>query len=275
MKTVFSNAYDCIHAFAQQKSTQGQTSNVFWYGKKLYSYGYHFLLAEIINDDTIVINDSYYSNTTRKHQSITRQATRQYQQIFTSSHCIATVISELNRLSNKLKNARKPEIYINDALALISKHEHEQSIYKTKHIDKAYKAQLRKFKKLFSLNKHELKDKFAEIVKLEKKQREAAKSKYIKAFKSFEAYDALKRQANIHTDLIRVSKCGNFIETSQHVIVPFNDAKKLYLALKSGKNIVGETISHYSIYKVSDNIVKIGCHNLEITEIHSIFENHA
>jgi hypothetical protein len=50
MKTVFSNAQDCVHAFAQRQTPQGRSGNVFFYGDKIYSYGYHYLLAEFIDD---------------------------------------------------------------------------------------------------------------------------------------------------------------------------------------------------------------------------------
>ena len=51
MKTVFNNSEVC-HVFAQQEQEYGRSGNIFFEGKKIYSYGYHYLMGNIINDNT-------------------------------------------------------------------------------------------------------------------------------------------------------------------------------------------------------------------------------
>ena len=50
MKKLFSNSADVMHIFVSQNQQEGKCSNVFFYGSKLYSYGYHYLLGEFIEN---------------------------------------------------------------------------------------------------------------------------------------------------------------------------------------------------------------------------------
>ncbi len=121
MKTVFQNASAVIHLFAQRTQNEARSSNVFFEreGKRLYSYGHHYLLAEFIENENgemaIMINDSGYSNTTAKHIGHTISATRQFKQFFTTNCDEVKVFRQLENLATKLMTARKPEIYIDQA----------------------------------------------------------------------------------------------------------------------------------------------------------------
>ena len=77
MKKVFSSNYEVIHTFAQRTHPEGRnsSSSVFFEGDKIYSYGYHYLLGEFLDTNTILINDKGYGNSTSKHISILMGAT--------------------------------------------------------------------------------------------------------------------------------------------------------------------------------------------------------
>lgn len=49
-------------------------SNLFSEGNKIYSYGYHFLIAEIVKDKEANFNSRKYSHTTARHKSHVKQA---------------------------------------------------------------------------------------------------------------------------------------------------------------------------------------------------------
>ena len=94
MKKVFSSNADCIHTFAQRSQDEGRTPNhnVYFRGDKIYSYGYHYLLGEFINNgEAIIINDIGYSNSTSKHINILQGATRQYKQFYVTLTDLDTV----------------------------------------------------------------------------------------------------------------------------------------------------------------------------------------
>lgn len=66
------NNQNVAKSFAQ-RDRKGTGSNLFIYGDKIYSYGYHFVLAEHtykkINDKPVVIvNSRDYSPTTQRHK---------------------------------------------------------------------------------------------------------------------------------------------------------------------------------------------------------------
>jgi hypothetical protein len=270
MKTVFSNAQDCVHAFAQRETPQGRSGNVFFYGDKIYSYGYHYLLAEFIDDHTIVINDSGYSNTTSKHIGYVRWGTRQYKQFFTTKCDIALVHRQVLSLKDKLATARKPENYINEILSLFDSLNKFIQYTKNKNIPKdvRYK-EIKKIVKAIQDQPQEYKDKLAAA---KKKQELAKKRKEQKQIK-----EALTKWYNYEvdsfivgdTDYLRLSRDGECVETSQYVKVSVDEARTLYKAICNGVDIRGHRISNYTVNSINGTL-KIGCHNINMESVHKV-----
>ena len=50
-------------------SQRGSSNSMFIEGSVIYSYGYHFPIARIVNDNTVLFTNRGYSNTTAKHKS--------------------------------------------------------------------------------------------------------------------------------------------------------------------------------------------------------------
>jgi len=268
MKHVFNSIYHVTHEFAQQNgNTHGRSSNLFFEGNKLYSYGYHYLLAEILADNIILINDEGYSVSTAKHIRIVIQATRQYTQIFKTKHELSLVLSELGRLERKLSKARKPEKYVSEAQYLISGHMEAQRLHPTQ-ANPADVDKFRYFQELFSSNS----DQLAEFRRKNDEMRKKNIAQYFEAFQNFEPFEALKNRCNLEYDLIRLSNCGEYVETSQNLRANKTEAELLYKALKNGRDIIGEKIDGYTITAVSENEIKIGCHRIKMAQINKIFE---
>ena len=51
-------------------ATNGATTSMFIKGNTIYSYGYHFIIAQIINNKKAIFNIRKYSQTTGRHQSL-------------------------------------------------------------------------------------------------------------------------------------------------------------------------------------------------------------
>lgn len=271
MKTVFSSNYDCIHIYAQRTQDKGRSSsgNVFFQNDTLYSYGKHFELAKFVGDNVVLVNDTRYSVSTTKHQYITEQALRQYGCIYISSWDIREVNSRLEILKDKLSKAKKPEIYISEALALIEAHKESQRIYADKSVSYTFEfPKLQEFEALFnsSVNVDKLKERQAKI----RQEEQETFQQFKVAFANFEPYEALKWKAKSKYDLIRISIDSQFIETSQNVKIDISEAKKLYKALSMGIDIVGQKIGYYTINANNGSYLKIGCHNIKINHIHEI-----
>lgn len=270
MKTVFSNAQDCVHAFAQRQTPQGRAGNVFFYGDKIYSYGYHYLLAEFIDDKTILINDSGYSSSTSKHISYVSSGTRQYKQFFTSTSEIGLVYSQVLSLQDKLANARKPENYINGILSLWDSLNEYVKHIKSKNIpkDTRYKA-IKAIVKHLNVDSVQYQQKLADAKKKDEAAKKRKEAKQIKeALTKFYNYEVNSFRIG-DTDYLRLSQDGSTVETSQHVKVSTEEARTLYKAICNDVDIVGHRISNYIVNSINGRL-KIGCHNIDMDSVHKV-----
>lgn len=66
------------HLWANEKKESGKGSNLFFEGRSIYSYGYHFEVGRIVRnkcgEKAYLLNDKYYSSSTCKHQRCVRSA---------------------------------------------------------------------------------------------------------------------------------------------------------------------------------------------------------
>lgn len=270
MKTVFNSAHDVIHAFAQRNQSHGRSSNVFFYGDKIYSYGYHYLLGEFIDDKTIVINNRGYSNTTSKHINWIIGGTRQYKQFFTMSCDIHHVHRQVLSLNDKLVKAIKPEIYINEILSLWASLNEFIKYTKNKNTpkDDRYK-EIKRIVKAIQSQPKEYQQKLAEAKKKQELAKQRREAKQIK--------DTLSKFYNyeVHTfrigekDYLRISQDGSNVETSQHVKVSIDEARTLYQLICKGVDIAGHRISNYIVNSINGTL-KIGCHNIDMDSVHKV-----
>lgn len=262
MKYVYATNASLIHAFAQNNSERGKCGNLFFEGKKLYSYGYHYLLAEFIKDkegkDCILINDKGYSVSTRKHIGIVTQATRQYKQYFAKSIDDALVVRRLHTLNDKLPNARKIDMYISEIIGIVEtykKQRYELGLYINPEIvsfsDKITPEQIEK----------------AKIKALEAKKKEEAKIKAnIAAFLNYES----NRINGSKEDYIRLSLDKTQIETNQEVKIPIEEAKSLYQAIVNNLNVIGYQIGSYYINDLTNKYLIVGCHKIVLSNLHEV-----
>ncbi len=66
------------HLWANEKQESANGSNFYFEGESIYSYGRHFEVGRIVRnkrgEKAYLINDTYYSSTTSKHQYYVREA---------------------------------------------------------------------------------------------------------------------------------------------------------------------------------------------------------
>jgi len=256
MKKVFQNSSDCIHTFAQQTQDNGRSSNVFFDRTKIYSYGYHYLLAEFIKNDlgneAILINDSGYSNTTAKHISKVIQATRQYKQFFVTRTDAKRVNNQLNDLYSQFIKARKPELYVSQALNFFDTYNEFKAF--TGKTDANFDTQINETILKFSASKESV-----EQIRKELKLAEIAKqNEKIEKFLNFKS-DFVR----LDFDILRMN--NDVVETSQCVRIDLHNAKMFYQLLKSGNDLTNRHLLHYSVSYHSNDIIKIGCHNFKVS----------
>lgn len=276
MKTVFKNTDETIHIFAQQVQQEGknQSRSVFFEGKKIYSYGYHYLLGEFIDNNTILINDKGYSVTTSKHINSLIHATQQYKQFYITRVDIDIVHETFNTLLKKITRARKTSTknkYIREALSLeVSMVEYHKYINNKEALKNTKYKSVLKYAKVLQ-DETQLIDLEYSIKEADKKAREFKKAKTQEQIKKFYK-GSINYINNLNKELLRVSKNKDSIETSRGANVPLKEAKILYNRIINNKDIKGLKIGYYTIIGIKDNILKIGCHNIELKEVHKLKE---
>jgi hypothetical protein len=275
MKKVFSNSSQVIHLFAQRIQSEGRSSNCFFEGDKLYSYGKHYLLAEFITNQSgelaVMINDKGYSATTSKHISEARQALSQYKRFYTMSSDSLYVFQQLENLADKLQKAKKPELYILPA----------EQLYNSWNEFKAWRgcednnlnaiAGIKTIIEVFRGQNYSeyLDKKQAEIKQAEKLRILKAKKEFKDELKKFFSHEVNRCYRHVGEDFLRISKDGKNVETSQGVIVSVNEASLLYKMIQAKRDIKGYNIQGYTVISIN-GVLKIGCHNINTKNMHEI-----
>jgi len=259
MRKVLRNTDEVIHVFAQQTQSEGrnQSGSIFFEGTKIYSYGYHYLLGEFIDKDTILINDKGYSVTTSKHIYSLVDATRQYKRFNVTETNLDLVHAEIKETLIKIPKARTNKaVYLKRILYLFERL-NEYLIYtktKTKVSKlKEYK-QIKKIVQRLETDKDKILSEVAEMQKAKEKRQYERNKENIKLWRSHEKMYL----HGIKNSLLRLSKDCTNVETSGGVKIEVKKAKVLYKLIEAGKDIKGFKLDYYTVIGIKDNILKIG-----------------
>jgi hypothetical protein len=272
MKQIFSKSDDVIHLFAQQTQYYAANSsrNIYFYDNKIYSFGSHYLLGEFIDKKTILINDKGYSVTTSKHICSLKYATRQYKQFYTTQTDLNSVLNSFKELFEKWTKARKPLKYSGEINSTFDKlNEFIKHTNKKCKTDKRY-IEIRKIHK--SVNNNDIKELETYRKNKAKNERLKLKRQFTNKLKDFNNYkiNSIRLKYN-DKDYLRISQCGNFVETTQNVKIQIKEAQKLYKMILAGKDIKGYKIGYYTVIGLN-GVLKIGCHNIDKNNMHEIGE---
>jgi hypothetical protein len=299
MKTKFSNS-ELSHVWANQTQTNGKGSNMFFEHGTIYSYGYHFKLAQFVNnkegEKCILINSSSYSNTTAKHQSLVWRAIPQNIPFF-------RVVSFFNDIDAS-STAHKENLthYINEAEKLqgltirANKLKMGYLDQFTNQIDIFIKYTL--FFGLHDLEKFNpilgkgltIKERYniliswakdytnsEELKKWQDKQKENKKKAEIKAkerakitIEQFRNFQISAIYQNIGHYILRYNKETENVETSGGVKMAKDLFLSYYQRLINNQLLKGQHVDRYTFNGVDGEIVSVGCHKIPMTEIKNI-----
>jgi len=265
MKTVFNNT-DLCHTYAQQTQTEGRTANrsIFFYNGKIFSYGHHFCMANIV-EGVMYFTLRNYSNSTSKHINILRNATSHYTKVFCAfpdgspTENFKYWYNEATNAAEKLKKAKKPEIYLNALQHLAN----EIQIY-------ADALNIAIMPELIALIA--IKDKTEYISLLEKRKAEKelkeakeareAKIKFKEAYKKWANNESQYIESRINLDFLRI-KNADRIETTQAVEIPQKMAIALYQSIKNNTLKIGDKILNFTVNNINTHEISIGCHKFK------------
>ena len=300
MKRVYSNSSEVMHLFANQiqPSATNQTRNAFFNDNALYSYGYHYKLAEHLKGGAILINDMGYSVTTSKHIGQIGQASRHKTQFFSSDVLLDEVLPTIENLVDKLPRARtKKADYIQEIKSLFNSFEVFQKYLVENKINKIYWSGNQIIRPIIDKRSKEYKrlchivamlDNIdileTEVKETQKKKAKKEKAKQNKLIKNYR--DGKNNFARLDYDLLslRYDKKykntpfeieGGFIHTSQNVTISLEEGQKAIKGLefwewneeKINENLKGQKIEYFTITKAKNKALYIGCHKIKFSEI--------
>ena len=268
MKTVFSNR-ELTHVYAQQSQEFGHSNSMFFEGTKIYSYGKHYLLGEFIDKETILINNTGYSNTTSKHISLLWSATSHKKQFFKTKCDIKIVHTTIKDYLGKIPKATKNKgYYLREIFSLFNSLneylEHTKTKTKVSKL-KEYK-ELKKIVLRLETEKETILKEVAELNKKRYQRQQEKQKEQIELWRNNE----LRYLNNLPKSLLRLSLDKKQIETSKGVNIETKKAKVLYKLIEAGKDIKGFKLDYYTVLGIKDNTLKIGCHNIPLQEVHTI-----
>jgi len=313
IKRVFSSAGQVIHLWANQSQSEARCKNVFFNEKTIYSYGYHYVLGRIVEfngSQLFLINDSGYSVTTNKHISWAWSAVSNRPRLkvdglsrhdYTSSDLKALVRAALLRQQDGLINS----LFNHFNGRSFWRVETEKEFYEGKYSDGG---RIREFNELcktlgFEALALDINDSYLEL-RFEHEREMIAKKAADDARKNTPEYLAEKEREREKREARAIAKAaedvskwrsggplvesvralrpmilrvrGAVVETSDGASVPLSHALLLLKKIENGTAKAGDRIGHFSLTSVygSDDIrVRIGCHDIALSEAKAVLSN--
>jgi hypothetical protein len=299
MRTKFNNS-ELSHVWANQTQSHGTGSNMFFEHETIYSYGYHFKLAQFVNNKEgqrcVLINLKSYSNTTSKHQTLVFRAIPQNVPFFkvvsffndieasTTAHKenLTHYINEAERLQGLTKRANKLKMgYLSQLKNEIDLFDKYVLFFGLDNLEKfnPISGQGLTIKERYELincfiwayeNSNELK---AWKIKQEENKKKAEEKAIIDAKEKIEAFRQFKISsiyANLGHYLLRYNKETSNVETSGGVKMSKDLFLSAYQRLINNELIKGQHVDKYTFNGIDGDIVSVGCHKIPMTEIKSI-----
>jgi hypothetical protein len=285
MKLVFSNL-EVPHIFASRTQEEGRNSSrtIFFENGTIYSYGYHFPMASFSKDDENVVffTTRSYSNSTAKHLNYTYQALNHFKIIncFNPENAskgiheenLKSFNIEAKASAHKLRNARKPEIYLQEIATQRRIFEKYCNHFKIK-ITEKLKSSL---PYLFIESKDggtKATEKEVKAIAKAKKERELkAKKEHAKDLEEFKSFERTRMYTRNGVDYLRFNPELKTIETSQGITIEMEEARRVFEIVlhsiqKNGCNDCGTIAERYKIKSIDKNFMVVGCHNIQMSEI--------
>jgi hypothetical protein len=291
MRKVLKNSSEVCHVFARQSQDEGRCSNVFFNKNLIYSYGYHFCMANVLDLNRVMITDRTYSVTTSKHLSEIRYALNHYDRLFVpypekkfrenSEVWQRRIKEQIDILNNTRKRPQTKENAKGELSHIVSSIDKYLEWTNQKMTGKEFK----EFRLFYDAAKDnqalaDLQEKLEKRRKLDeatnKRRRKAQLAKQEENLKlwvngesirvwSFDEIEKVYLRSVVYTNEEDSSTIEE-VETSKGARVSLKSAKVLFDLIRAGKDIKGHVIDGYTVISLN-GVLTIGCHKIERDEI--------
>jgi len=298
MRTKFNNS-ELSHIWANQTQTHGKGSNMFFENETIYSYGYHFKIAQFVTNKDgikcIFLNQRSYSNSTNKQQSLVFRSIPEnvtfyrvvsFDDITTSSTAhkenLTHYINEAEKLqwltirANKLKMGYLNQL--NSQMDIFNKYCLFFDLNDLEQFNPIFGQGLslpERFNKLTEWvkiyeNSNELLEWSIKQTENEKKAKIKATEKAKESIELFRQFKISSIYANLGHYLLRYNKETDNVETSGGVKMSKNVFLSAYQRLINNQLIKGQHVGDYVFNGIDNEIVSVGCHKIPMTEIKNV-----
>lgn len=293
MKKVF-NSRQTVHVWASQTQEEGRNSSgsIFFEGSSIYSYGHHFEMARFVEGNNkspvVLITSRSYSVTTARHLSDVHRGVSQY-----TSFVVPSFTDHVENLTYLVGCVREEKGRLEKARVLLHFGRMRRCLGAVQRYYTAFRSQI-DAKPIESsvaqdlsaiLSENFLSDEWMSAYEERRERAEAEQEKkeaLRRAMWEEQARQAaIKEQAELEkwkagesskryfsSTALRIS--GDKVETSRGAEVPTIEARMLYRMLKSGRDIVGRKVGHFTVSQLTETDIHIGCHVIPMSEVERI-----
>lgn len=276
------NNSQLAHAWAHQSKPQGKGSNFFYEGDTIYSYGYHFPIAEKVAFETVLFTTREYSNTTARHKSLVARAIPSAWLIIRIPHfhkCTDNLTYFESEFKNAIESYKKSRKYKDSILLRITEELENFRAYcdafqvPFEDFSDNLKALLFVVESESFAETSEERQARLERLALAEKKRQAkelvALAEKLEAWKRGERVYFYQSRGSLA--FLRVN--GDKVETSQGASVPVSEALRLFRWIKSIQgDVIRDTckVGDFTFTELSNGFATIGCHKIALEEMERI-----
>ncbi len=270
------------HLWANHNGTSAKSSNLFFEGENIYSYGRHFLIAKHVYNDAgehaVLFTKRTYSKSTTTHLNIVKNASRHLDLIYVpdpelpKDELFDKWYNQIKGIAGSLNNARKPEKYILDIQYVFGEAKRYADFFGYQIPEVLLKAG-----EIENLGQyHEVLQKENELRKAQAKREQAEALRIqkilLKRWRDFENNYVTTADG---FDYLRFNKTSHRVETTQRVEIPVEVAKQFYrvvlAVIEQGgcKNCDMMLMDKWKVLEINDKFIRVGCHKISLKEIKS------
>ncbi len=278
LKKVFSSNSQLAHVWAAQQQDAGRSSNMFFEGTSIYSYGFHYCIAKM-HGDIVLINSKGYSNSTSKHTHEVRRAVTHktvfYVPEVNSPDSEANILYLQNQVIARIEDILNSRVVGRDDFTGIYNANYRLASYlkafnitgRGLDLDVEFMADLEvifkeKLARCAELNV--LREEKLQVARFEAEKAHKASIADWKAFKG-----PIKGYSN--KVFMRINREKGVVETSRGAVVPLKEALTVVSDIRAGRPVVGQQVGDFEINLVNETMVKVGCHDIPMAEIDAVF----
>ena len=270
MKT---NNENVAHIWAQNDNNTAESGNMECLNGRIYSYNQ--CIGKFLDNENVLIINYNYSATTSKHNNYVNRALNGL------NYNVFSVENVDINFNDKKSHLENLEIMVNEINDLIIKQKrarvHDYMDYITRSINSAIKyatvfkiRNSKTYNILKNIDLSNLNVLSDEIKKAKQQKIINAKNAMIKAkqkkLNDFKNTNGVKY--NLDYDYLKLR--DDEVITSSGTRVPLINARLLLRALNRGDDINGQKIGYYTVISHNDTSIKIGCHNLLLSDVKAV-----